>query len=307
MLNKSLFNPLRIRIPLLLDVIIVSDPVQIRLIETSGDVDRLHTYDTASLPWWVKFYFSATKFHDRQRDLWFCPFESSADPTYHPRREYLEAKVALSYQREDVKKIAELLRTNATDEVLAQAMVQVVNRRFFDADIPPEISHAAKNTIQKFTEAILPWKYIRAQKSQQQIMGYCEHSLPQGVHILDVGHNIGEVVQTTSVALRRLKDHLDQPIEQTFTEHALTPQVPRIAIKSSTFDGMLSSPTTPGKTVLLFMIGKAAAKTHDIAFTFGTGSSERECVFKDFFLQFMNDLQQELKHGASEGQSVEII
>ena len=173
MFNQSLFKPLRIKIPFLLDVIIVSDPVQIRLIESSGDVDRLHSYDTASLPWWVKFYFPATKFHDRQRDLWFCPFESSADPSYYPRRAYLEEKVALSYSREDVQKIAELLTTNATDEVLAHAMVQVVNRRFFDTEIPSEITHAAKDTVQKFTEALLPWKYNRGQKAQQKIMGYC--------------------------------------------------------------------------------------------------------------------------------------
>lgn len=295
MLNQSSVKPLRIKIPLLLDVIIVSDPEQIKLIETSGDVDRLHTYDTASLPWWVKLYFSSTKFHDQQRDLWFCPFESSNNPTYHPRRAYLEEKVAISYQQEDVKKIADLLRSNASDEVLADTMVQIVNRRFFGQDIPAEISHTAKYTVQDLKEAILPWKYIKGQKSQQKVMDYCEHSLPQNVHILDVGHNIGEVVQSTSVSLRQLKDNLDQPIEQIFTTYAPTRQVPRIAVKSSTFDGMLSSPTNPGKTVLLFMIAKAAAKTRDLAFTFGTGSSERECVFKDFFLQFMADLQQELK------------
>lgn len=297
--NKSFFNPLRIKIPLLLDIIIVSDPVQIRLIETSGDVDRLHTYSTKSLPWWVKFYFPATKFHDDERDLWFCPFESSADPTYYPRKTYLEEKVAISYTQEDVKKIAELLRINASDEVLAYEMVQVVNRRFFGEDVPTEITDTAKYTVQKFSEAIFPWKYIRGRKSQKQIMDYCEQRLTPGVHILDVGHNIGEVVQATSGALKRLKENLDQPVEEIFTTHAPTPQVPRIAIKSSTFDNMLSSPTTPGKTVVLFMIGKAAAKTHDIFFTFGTGSSERTCVFKDFFLRFMNDLQHELKQDKS--------
>lgn len=299
MFNKSLFTPLRIKIPFLLDVIVISDPGQIRIIETSGDVDRLHSYDTASLPWWVKFYFSSTKFHDNQRDLWFCPFESSTNSTYYPRRAYLEEKVAISYRQEDVRQIAELLRTNASDEVLTHAMVQVVNRRFFDTDIPLEITREAKNTVQKLTEAILPWKYIRGQKAQQKIMAYCEHSLAQDVHILDVGHNIGEVVQATAGSLKRLKENLDQPIELIFTKYAPTPQVPRIAIKSSTFDGMLRSPTTPGKTVLLFMIGKAAAQTHDLSFTFSTGSSERECVFKDFFLQFMTDLQHELKQGAS--------
>ncbi|MBD2354227.1 hypothetical protein H6G41_06235 [Tolypothrix sp. FACHB-123] len=298
MFNQSRLKPLRIKIPFLLDIIIVSDPVQIRLIEKSGTVDRLHSYDTKTLPWWVKFYFPSTKFHDNQRDLWFCPFESTNNSTYYSRRAYLEEKVALSYSQEDVQQIAELLRINASDEVLAHAMVQVVNRRFFDTDIPLEITREAKDTVQKLSEAILPWKYMRGKKAQQKIMAYCEHSLPQGVHILDVGHNIGEVVQASALSLRKLKDNLDQPIERIFTTHAPTPQVPRIAIKSSTFEGMLRSPTTPRKTVLLFMIGKAAAEIQDLSFTFSTGSSERECVFKDFFLQFMADLQQELKQSA---------
>ncbi|BAY61539.1 hypothetical protein NIES22_16060 [Calothrix brevissima NIES-22] len=298
MFNQLKLKPLRIRIPFLIDVIFVSDPVQIRLIEKSGTVDRLHSYPTKSLPWWVKLYFSSTKFHDKQRDLWFCPFESKDNSSYYPRRAYLEEKVALSYSQEDVQKIAELLRTDAEDEVLAHAMVQIVNRRFFDQDVPLEITREAKDTVQSLPEALLPWKYIRGKKAQAKIMNYCQGNLPQGVHILDVGHNIGEVVQASALSLKKLKENLDQPIERTFTDHAPTPQVPRIAIKASTFDGMLRSPTTPGKTVLLLMIAKAAAEIQDLSFTFSTGSSERECVFKDFFLKFMADLQQELKQGA---------
>ncbi len=299
---KSLFNPLRIKLPFLLDIIVVSDPEQIKKIETSGDVDRLHTYDTASLPWWVKFYFSATKFHDDERDLWFCPFESSSNPTYKPRRAYLEEKVATSYTQKDVKKIAELLKTNVSDEVLAYEMVQVVNGRFFGKEIPLPITQAAKCPLQSLSEAILPWKYIRGRKAQQQIMNYCEQNLTKGVHILDVGHNIGEVVQTSTGALRRLKDNLDKPIEEIFTTHALTIQVPRIVVKSSKLDGLLLFPTSPGKTVLIYKIAEAAAKTKDIDFTFGTGSPERTCVFKDFFLAFMNDLQKELKVAESSTQ-----
>src|SRR2546426_1595679 len=49
-LIKSWFYPLRIYIPYVIDVIMVSDPEHIKRIEASGDVDRLHKYDTASLP-----------------------------------------------------------------------------------------------------------------------------------------------------------------------------------------------------------------------------------------------------------------
>ncbi|MBD2774776.1 peroxidase family protein [Iningainema tapete] len=292
---KSLFNPLRINIPFLLDIIIVSDPEQIRKIETSGDVDRFHAYDTASLPWWVKFYFRATKFHDDERDLWFCPFEPTSNPSYQPRRAYLEEKVATGYTQEDVQSIAELLRTNASDEVLAHEMVQVVNHRFFGKEIPLAITKAAKCPLQSLGEALLPWKYIRGVQARREIMNYCEQNLSKDVHILDVGHNIGEVVQASVGALRRLKDNLDKPVEEIFTTHAPTPQVPRIAVKSSNLDGLLFVPTTPGKTVVIFKVGEAAAETHDISFTFGTGSPERACVFQDFFLAFMNDLQKELK------------
>src|SRR6478672_2400560 len=135
-LIKFLFDPLRIRIPFFMDLILVSDPEQIKRIEASGDVDRLHTHDTASLPWWVRYYFRATKFHDDERDLWFCPFESTSNPTYHKRRGYLESKVATGYSQKDVKRIAELLNANADDETVAHAMVQVVNQRFFGKEIP---------------------------------------------------------------------------------------------------------------------------------------------------------------------------
>ena len=298
--SESSDKPRRIRIPFLLDIIIVSDPEQIKKIETSGDVDRLHVYDTESLPWWVKFYFRSTKFHDEQRDLWFCPFESTSNPTYIPRRTYLEEKVATGYSQEDIKRIAQLLQNNATDEVLAYEMVQIVNQRFFGKEIPLEVTKIANNTVQKISEALCPWKYIRGRKSQQKIMEYSEANLSNDVHILDIGHNIGEVVQATAGGLRRLKDNLDKPVEEIFTSYPLTPQAPRIAIKPSTFDGLLSSPTVPGKTVFILQIGKAATKSQDIFFTFSTGSPERVCVFKDFFLEFMKELQRELRDGKSQ-------
>jgi hypothetical protein len=298
---QSSSKPRRINIPLLLDLVIVSDPEQIKKIETSGDVDRLHVYATEALPWWLKFYFKGTKFHDAERDLWFCPFESTSNPTYRPRREYLEEKVGTGYSQEDVRAIANLLRTNADDDVIAHAMVQVVNQRFFGAEIPQPITEAAKHTLKNLREAILPWNYNRGKKSQKQIMDYCAQTVDQNVHLVDVGHNIGEVVQATVGALRRVQENLDQPIEELFTAYPPTPQVTRIAVKASTLDGLLSSPTTPGKTVVILNVGKAATKTKDLHFTFGTGYSERACVFMDFFLAFMNDLQQELR--AVESQS----
>ena len=112
-LIKSWFYPLRIYIPYVIDVIMVSDPEHIKRIEASGDVDRLHTYSSRALPWWVRFYFRATKFYDEERDLWFLPLESTSDPSYAGRRAYFEDKVSTGYTQEDVDRIARLLRANA--------------------------------------------------------------------------------------------------------------------------------------------------------------------------------------------------
>lgn len=293
--KRSLLSPLRIKVPFLVDLVIVSDPDQIREIEATGDVDRLHAFDTAALPWWVRFFFRATKFHDDKRDLWFAPFESASNPSYPERLAYLREKVEAGYSPEDVRKIADLLAANADDEALAQAMVQVVNRRFFGKEVPPPVCRAAKNTLQHLPEALSPRKYRRAIASREQILEFCEQNLVKGVHVLDVGHNIGEVVQASAPALRRLQENLDRPIEETFTRHGPTDQVPRIAIRSSRLRGLLWIPTRPGWTVLILRVARAAATSHDLYFTFGTGKSERSCVFMHFFLSFMRDLQQELK------------
>jgi hypothetical protein len=181
------------------------------------------------------------------------------------------------------------------DDILAQEMVQVVNRRFFNKEIPPPVTRAAKNTLQKLSEAIFPWKYKRAIQSREQILEFCEQNLPKSVHILDVGHNIGEVVQASTSALRRLKENLERPIEETFTRFAPTDQVPRIAIRASKLGGLLWFATRPGKTVVILKVAKAASASHDLLFTFGTGKPERACVFMNFFLSFMRDLQVELR------------
>ena len=101
-----------------MDLVVVSDPGQIKQIDESGDVDRLHAFPSKSLPLWVRFFFRATKFHDDRRDLWFSPFESASNPTYPGRREYLVAKVSEGYTTDDVTHIADLLTSNADDEAL---------------------------------------------------------------------------------------------------------------------------------------------------------------------------------------------
>jgi hypothetical protein len=295
---KSLFGPLRIWIPFLVDVIFVSDPQQIKRIEGSGEVDRLHAYGTKALPFWIKTFFRATRFCDAERDLWFLSLESKKNSNYGQRYTSLQDKITSRPKPEDVETIADLLEANADDETLARAMTQIVNKRYFGEDVPRPVTRAAQHTLQDLPETVLPWKYFRARAAQKKIMAYCRQTLDGNAHHVDIGHNIGETVQTTTTALRRLYHNLDTPVDTIFTQHALTTQVPRIATKRTTFNGLLLFSTAPGKTVLIFRIKNAAAKSGNILFTFGAGVPERRCVFKDFFLDFMTDLQKALRDGA---------
>ena len=294
---RSLFSPLRIKIPFLVDIVYISDPELINKIEASGAVDRLHAYGTKSLPFWVTAFFRATRFCDYERDLWFLSLESDTNPEIVRRRASLRTEIDKGYSSADVQTIADLLKAKADDETLAHAITQVVNRRFFGEEVPLEITKAAQRSLQTLGETVIPWKYVRARRSQKKIMAYCEARLGADAHLVDIGHNIGETVQTAVVALRRLSANLDKRVEEIFTQHALTTKVPRIATKSTRFDGLLLFPTVPGKTVLILQIEKAAAKSNNILFTFGTGRDQRACVFKDFFLRFMKDLQEALKDG----------
>src|SRR5205809_7462014 len=102
---RSLFSPHRIRIPFLLDVVLVSDPEHIKRIETSGVVDRLHWYDTRSLPRWLRLYFKATRFYDVVRDSWFLGLEFASDLTCEESRVYLEARGATGCPQAGVESI----------------------------------------------------------------------------------------------------------------------------------------------------------------------------------------------------------
>ena len=72
-------------------------------------------------------------------------------------------------------------------------------------------------------------------------------------------------------------------------------QVPRIALATSTFRGLLAYPAVPQKTIFLMSISKAAGKTGSLYYTFGTGVPERSCVATNFIMSFLKDVQAGLK------------
>lgn len=294
-LDRFIRSPFRIRIPYIVDVVFIAEPDHIREIEFSGDVERLHFYPTQSLPSWIRLYFGVTRFHTPQDDHWFLPFESATNKEYEPRRDYIKGKLGEGYAPEDVKHIADLLLSDATDDKLAAEMTQIVVERFFNEPIPPAVPYDARRTLQKMRDALKPGYYSRAQKAHNRLYQYCIQNVKAGTNAIDAGHhNIGTVSTSAVTALKTLRDSLEREPEEILASNPLTPHVPRIAIKHSTFGGLLNSTTSPGWTVCLYRIAKVARETGDISFTFGAGVPERRCLFYEFFISFMADVKQEL-------------
>ncbi len=75
--------------------------------------------------------------------------------------------------------------------------------------------------------------------------------------------------------------------------------MPRIAVEATTFGGLLAYPAVPAKTVFIVSNSKAAGKSGNILYTFGTGVPERSCAFRPFFEAFMGELQQQLRSGGA--------
>lgn len=293
--QSSFPTPFRINIPFVLDVIIVSNPEQIKQIEASIDVERLHTYPTSELPWWVKYYLSATRFHTPQNDNWFLPFESSTHHEYKKRRSQMDDQIARGYSPQDITKIADLLMSNADDSELSFYMVQLIAGRFSQTEIPLDICLAGRKTLQSIPEAINPIRYSQAKKAHSELYDFCANNLLDDYHLVDGGqHTIAGAAKSMVDALHILRENINLPVDKIFTENPITLQAPRIAVRDSNLGGILSSKTRSGWTVFIFQIAKAAQKTSDLYFTFGTGTSERACSFMDFFLDFMKDLQMEL-------------
>jgi hypothetical protein len=76
--------------------------------------------------------------------------------------------------------------------------------------------------------------------------------------------------------------------------------VPRIAVQNSTFDDLLWYPAVAGRTVFIMNIGKAASKSGNLLYTFGTGTRTGACPFLPYWKAFMAELQAKLIGGTPE-------
>ncbi|CAN0152582.1 unnamed protein product [Ectocarpus sp. 6 AP-2014] len=289
----------RVDIPFVIDRILVTDAELIRKIADHPDVDRVHGVPTKERPWWINAYFPATRFIDRQDEM-FVPLTSTSDPNYEHRRTYVEEMVKDGVAEEDVKKIAYLMHTGAPQDELERAVVNGVNRRFFGQDIPADIVEHSSKTANTIGDA-LSSGYFPTLRHQGKVMDFIEQNneLHQGCPVADFSHHIGAAAQLLTPSCQFLHKEKDRSraILDIFTQQGdmpMTVATPRIAIKDSTLGGLLKKPAKAKWTMFILNIRQAAAETKDSLFTFGAGVDKRQCAFRFAFQKLMADLQTEL-------------
>nr|ARQ20721.1 lipid body protein [Lobosphaera incisa] len=297
-------KPFRIDIPLPLlpvDIVIVQNPAQIQAINKSPACGRLHAVPTSQMPKWVQLYFSATRFHDDRKDTWFIPFEAEVPATHAAaRRSTISRLLASGHTQDDVYKVAKIVRAGGDLEKLADYLVPMVNSRFIDGKpIPKPAIDAARTALNSIGDAIRPGNYQTAHQGMHELGDFCTAAItlpPEQLKPMDVAHNMSAVACSFTKAVLTLKANPTTPIDQLFTipRNLPTPNIPRIAVASSTCGDLLAYPTVPNKTIFLLSLASAAGATKSLFYTFGSGTPERSCAFKPFFEAFMSDLQKEL-------------
>ncbi|KAG0618952.1 hypothetical protein M758_4G103900 [Ceratodon purpureus] len=301
--NKA---PLRIDLPfpfIPLDIVFISDVTQFHAATNDPSLDHLHRIPTKSLPRWAQWYFSGTHFHNAPRDKWFLAFESTTCPAYTPRRAAHDQLLASEYTPDDVHRVAALIRANADEDAIADAVGQMVIGRSLlsGREIPPSIIQSARHFLRpQITDALIPGHHAASKQAQEVCYQWVAATgTPPGLDTIDVVHAFGSVITKMASAITTLRNNsLDIPVETLFTraKNAPTPTTPRIFLQKSTLNGALSYPAVPEKTVVLLNNGKAAEASGDLFFTLGAGQPRnRVCAFKDYFEHFMRDLQTELR------------
>eukprot|EP00884_Botryococcus_braunii_P020123 jgi/Botrbrau1/6795/Bobra.0057s0027.1 len=113
----------------------------------------------------------------------------------------------------------------------------------------------------------------------------------------DYIHNIASAAKEARQTVMSLVASPNVPLEELFTKASNCPvkAVPRIALKETTLNGLLSKPALPGKTVFFFVSPVAAEKYKNLYFTFGSGAEYRSCPFLPFWKSLMTDLQTNLQ------------
>lgn len=280
----------RICIPHILDIVTVSSPHHLRLINAHQDIARADYASPNSL---LIPLLSATQFHTPALTPSFSlAFTTSAgNPDYPARLRRVEENLKQPLSQDQLDQLADLVWSDLTPELLAPRLVRLLAPQFLalrpTTTIPDDILAAMAHMHPAAISG--PLQYLRARRARRKIELWVSDldEFRDERNIVDVVHDLVNIYLGLTQALLLLRDiPRGKDLHTHLCENPVLPASVRTPIRDTTVGGLFpeDAPLTKDRTIIIMKNGEAAKETHDMSFVFGMGSEKRVCPFKNMFM-----------------------
>lgn len=209
---------------------------------------------------------------------------SSSDPSYAARLSAVQTQLSSGFTPSQVARLSQLIHSDSDLEHVAVECCKLVAELLLPGvDIPDHIARDAFGTATTPDVVFKPREYLRCRKRRHNVERFVREVRPEEKYVVDVAHNLGAAAQGMSTAVMRLrKGEKGEGVQQRMAREPVVEGVMRVCAKDAEIDELGMVPK--GKVVRL-MIGHAEKVERNGMFLFGTGTEDRQCPFRDLFLQ----------------------
>lgn len=280
---------IRRKIPLLLDLVLISNPALIRTLATHPEIIRP---EQANPPALFRAAVYATQFYSPLDDQYSVAFNSDSCNSQPARRQRVFDQLNSCFTDSDIEKLTSLVRGNLQAPRFSHAVARVSLPRiipFLEGDdhlIPEYILDAISViSLKRLSSSVTA--YFDARTARKTVIKYLRETFPEEKYISDFLHDAVTAYHGFSAALLLLRDiQPGQNLETFMTQHPILPLTMRMPLQTTTLDGLFEDdPLVQGFTIIVLQLGDAAKKSEDINFVFGAGVEKRMCPFKQTFLE----------------------
>eukprot|EP00172_Hildenbrandia_rubra_P001516 Plantae.Rhodophyta-Hildenbrandia_rubra.ctg2081.p1 GENE.Plantae.Rhodophyta-Hildenbrandia_rubra.ctg2081~~Plantae.Rhodophyta-Hildenbrandia_rubra.ctg2081.p1 ORF type:complete len:334 (-),score=72.81 Plantae.Rhodophyta-Hildenbrandia_rubra.ctg2081:241-1242(-) len=297
-----------------IDVLWVSDPEDIRRLEASDKISRLHSEETKDIPAVARFVLQASMWFNPETDAWFMGMEAKdsikhpikRDVHYQKRISYIKDELRRGYTRDDVDDMVVLLKDekkkNYKLDVERKALQTVIGRFLKDGgeNLPDEFVKDTESTVSRPSQILNPITYQRGRRANLNVIRWLQKNMNPKGNLGDNAHNTHVTTKGFSrILLEYTKSDKFASPRDFLTAFPAVKQLFRVATKDSKLENVLNKPLKnamiPYKTIVVLDIERATKDTGNDLYMFGAGVEERQCPFKNFFFEFLDETKQKIQ------------
>lgn len=280
-------NVTRRNIPLMGDVVTVSNPQILRTLVDHPDIARP---DQGTLPTPMAFLLHATQFyaHSAHGTDYPVAFTTTAQDDQAQRRARVVQNLSSGFTDEQVDKMRELVRSEKEQYDVAKEVVRLVGPGIIGLPegekIPEDILDAMQ--VMDLHHILNPISYFKARLARGKVQRWVAESFPEEEHIVDIAHDLVTLFHGFSTGLVGLRAMQGNDIAAHLGRNPILPASIRIPRITTTCGGLFpeDAPLEKDKTVIVMDNGSCAVETLDLDFVFGMGSKHRQCPFRHLFV-----------------------